>query len=135
MTEGDTYSVRCDCCGAESDYSTARDARAEARRIHKAHLAGPFDTECAVCGKPTVGVFALCGDHGRYGGVDLEPALLATPPNELQETAQAIVDSEPAHDAAYWGLAEHPTIVGADCQQMAWARETLRAALDTKETL
>lgn len=33
----DAYSVRCDCCGAESDFSTARDAADEVRRIHRAH--------------------------------------------------------------------------------------------------
>lgn len=48
----------------------------------------------------------------------------------LREAVQAVVNSEPAHGAAHWGLADHPTITGADCQSMAWARETLRAALE-----
>jgi hypothetical protein len=48
----------------------------------------------------------------------------------LREAVRAVVDCGPSHDAAYWGLEGHPTITGADCQQMAWARETLRAALE-----
>ena len=49
--------------------------------------------------------------------------------DRLREAVRAVVDSGPSHDAAYWGLADHPTIAGADCQQMAWARDTLRAAI------
>ena len=53
----------------------------------------------------------------------------AAPAEGLREAAQGVVDSGPSHDAAYWGLTDHPTIAGADCQQMAWARDVLRAAL------
>lgn len=51
-------------------------------------------------------------------------------PVELVDAAREIVNCGPAHDAAHWGLEGHPTIVGADCQQMGWARDTLRVALD-----
>ena len=41
--------------------------------------------ECAVCGKPSNGTYALCADHGRYGGVELETILTFAPTDQWRD--------------------------------------------------
>lgn len=101
------------------------------------------DVECAVCGKPSIGSFDLCGDHGRYGGVDLVPrdddrwydVARPAPDKALREAALRWRDAEDALQRAAEEATDDDRLTGAwkmAGAEYGRAKMALRAALEAE---
>lgn len=124
--EWNARNEREDAALALKEAESQRDAATDAlRTLHEAAIAGRLGAHSLTCGPGDCYIEDVLANLPQAAH-ERDERLAAKERKRLRELVEAI---PPSHDAAYWGLAGHPTIIGADDQSAAYMRQEILALL------